>query len=40
MDRNLYLCLYPWVEIYIYRVSGGYQIPVRFVISHVKIRSK
>jgi hypothetical protein len=42
VDKNLYP--YPWVEIHTYirtrRISGGYQVPVEFIISYIKITSK
>jgi hypothetical protein len=39
-DRNLYP--YPWVEIHTrtHRVSGGYRVPIEFVIPHIKTISK
>jgi hypothetical protein len=42
VGRNLYL--YPWIEIHTrirtHRVSGGYQVPIGFVIPHIKTTSK
>jgi hypothetical protein len=40
----LYPYIYPWVEIRIHTytslILGGYQTPIGFVISHIKIISK